>query len=175
MLTFALQDNLTLNDGPSSTANGIPQGQPPPYVSRPTRSENRPPRPMNGASGHFPSRSNEDPDRRLHTGKPQRNELDVFADPASPENGQRRPRPRRNSDSSINSRILSPDDERRRKERHRREREARHRGDGKSRPLTSSKSKKPNKQVDIIDSLDVTSMFGTGGKSNNLASRLFAS
>lgn len=158
------QDNLTLNDGPSTITNGTPQGQPPPYVRRPIRSENRPPRPMNGAPGHFPSRSNEDPNGRPRTGKPQRDELDIFADPVSPENGQRRPRPRRNSDSSINNRILSPEDERKRRERHRREREARHRGDGKSRPPTSSRSKKPNKQLDIIDSLDVTSIFGTGSK-----------
>jgi len=71
---------------------------------------------------------------------------------------------RRNSESSVNGRILSPEDERKRKDRHRREREARHR-DGKARPPTSSRSKKPNKQVDIIDSLDVTSIFGTGGES----------
>lgn len=69
---------------------------------------------------------------------------------------------RRNSDSSINSRIMNPEEERKRRERHRREREARH--NGKSRPPTSSRSKKPNKQVDIIDSLDVTSIFGTGGE-----------
>ena len=58
---------------------------------------------------------------------------------------------------------MSPEDERKRRERHRREREARHR-DGKGRPSTSSRSKKPNKQLDIIDSLDVTSIFGTGGE-----------
>ena len=157
------QDNLTLNEASSNSANGPPQGQPPPYASRPIRSENRPPRPYHAATGHFPSRSNDDPNGRPRTGKPQRNELDIFADPASPENGQRRLRPRRNSDSSINSRLMSPEDERRRKERYRREREARHRGDGRNRPPTSSKSKKPNKQLDIIDSLDVTSIFGTGG------------
>jgi len=72
---------------------------------------------------------------------------------------------RRNSDSSINSRIMSPEDERKRRERHRREREARHR-DGRGRPPPSSRPKKPNKQVDIIDSLDVTSIFGTGGESS---------
>lgn len=52
--------------------------------------------------------------------------------------------------------VLDPEDERRRRERRRREREARHR-DGKSRS-----SKKTNYQLDIIDKLDVTSIYGTG-------------
>lgn len=66
---------------------------------------------------------------------------------------------------------MSPEDERKRRERHRREREARHKGDGKSRPPTSARSKKPNKQLDIIDSLDVTSIFGTGGQCSKMKSR----
>ncbi|KAL2867285.1 Pal1 family protein [Aspergillus lucknowensis] len=51
--------------------------------------------------------------------------------------------------------LLDDDDERRRRERRRREREARHK-DGKSR------SRKPGYQLDIIDKLDVTSIYGTG-------------
>lgn len=160
------QDNLTLNDN-------TPQGQPPPYTNRPPRaetipmrSENLPPRTRNGLSGHLPSRSQEEGHLRPRTGtKPRGKELDIFADPPSPEQQKTR-RMRRNSDSSIASRIMSPEDEKKRKERHRREREARHRErDGKGRHApTSSKSKKSNKQLDIIDSLDVTSIFGTGGQ-----------
>ncbi len=164
------QDNLALNDGPSDN-RAPPQGMPPPYSSRPPRaetmplrSENLPPRTRNGITGHQPSRSQEESNQRPRTGaKPRGPELDIFADPPSPEQQRNRARMRRNSDSSINSRIASPEDERKRRERHRREREARHR-DGKGRPPTSSRSKKPNKKLDIIDSLDVTSIFGTGGK-----------
>lgn len=53
--------------------------------------------------------------------------------------------------------LLDSEDERRRKERRRREREARHR-DGRSR------SKRPHYQLDIIDKLDVTSIYGTGSE-----------
>lgn len=163
-----VQDNLTLND--TRSANGVPpQGLPPPYTTRPPRSEtmplrseNLPPKPRNGLSGHLPSRSQEESNQRPRTGaKPRGPELDVFADPPSPEQARSRARMRRNSDSSINSRVMNPEEERKRRERHRREREARHR-DGKGRPPTSSRSKKPNKQLDIIDSLDVTSIYGTG-------------
>lgn len=52
---------------------------------------------------------------------------------------------------------LDPEDEKRRRERRHREREARHR-DGKSR----SSKKTPSHRLDIIDKLDVTSIYGTG-------------
>ena len=58
--------------------------------------------------------------------------------------------------------LLDPEDERRRRERRRREREARHR-DGKPRS-----SKKANYQLDIIDKLDVTSIYGTGSEWHHL-------
>ena len=80
--------------------------------------------------------------------------LDIFADPPDP--AKQRHRLRRNSDSSIASRLLSPEEEQKRREK----REARHR-ERKDRPPGSSKSKKP-KRLDIIDSLDVTSIYGTG-------------
>lgn len=54
---------------------------------------------------------------------------------------------------------LDPEDEKRRRERRHREREARHR-DGKSR----SSKKTPSHRLDIIDKLDVTSIYGTGCK-----------
>ncbi len=153
LLTFC-KDNLRLGDGPSS--NGKRQDMPPPYSDRPTRTENVPPKPTAGLTGHHPSRSQE----QRHGGKPRGGapELDIFADPPEP---ARRSRMRRNSDSSIASKILSPEDERRRRERRHREREARHKDD-KNRPPTSSKSKKPNRRLDVIDSLDVTSIYGTG-------------
>lgn len=163
------KDNLTLQDNPP------PQGMPPPYNNHIQRGDtmplqstgNLPPKTRNDLSGHHASRSQEDGHHRPRTAaKPRGHELDIFADPPTPEQQKlRAPRMRRNSDSSINSRTTGPEDERRRRERHRREREARHR-DGKGRPTGSSRPKKPNKQVDIIDSLDVTSIFGTGGESD---------
>lgn len=56
------------------------------------------------------------------------------------------------------SKLFDDDDEKRRRERRHREREARHR-DGKPR------SSRRNRQLDIIDKLDVTSIYGTGSKS----------
>ena len=55
--------------------------------------------------------------------------------------------------------LIDDDDERRRRERRRREREreGRHK-DGKS------SSRRGNYQLDIIDKLDVTSIYGTGSK-----------
>ena len=53
--------------------------------------------------------------------------------------------------------MPSPDEERRRKDRYKREREARHR-DAK----TKSRSKKPSQRLDIIDNLDLTSIYGKG-------------
>ena len=53
---------------------------------------------------------------------------------------------------------MSPEEERRRRERHRREREARHKnGSGRD-----GRSKKPVRNLDLIDSLDVTSIYGKG-------------
>lgn len=94
--------------------------------------------------------------------------LDVFADPPSlskaPSNSGTRDkpvrRPRRNSESSVMdraSKLLDDDDDRRRRERRHRDREGRHR-DGKHR------SSRKNRQLDIIDKLDVTSIYGTGSE-----------
>lgn len=67
---------------------------------------------------------------------------------------------RRNSDSSVVSRssrkLLDPEEEKKRSERRRRER--RHR----EREAKDGKSKKPDRKLDIIDKLDVTSIYGTG-------------
>ena len=103
------------------------------------------------------------PQRPSNGTKPSgRNEtLDIFADPPT-----RRPpgtRPRRNSDGSIvEKKSLSPEEEAKRRERRHREREHRHK-DSKGRPVPS-KGKTLSRRLDVIDKLDVTSIFGTGGE-----------
>jgi hypothetical protein len=171
-LTLALQDNLTLNDRPASSNNGMrppppPRSNtdggkaPPPYSAlSSSRGENVPPRPP---PGHRPSRSQEEAMRARRkesgptSGKPRpTGELDIFADPSetSPRKSDPR-RARRNSDSSVvsrNSKLLDPEEEKKRQERRRRERRHRERREGK----------KPDRKLDIIDKLDVTSIYGTG-------------
>lgn len=134
----------------------------PPPGTRPQRLENVPPRVQRPPGPpHRPSRSEEE-QRRLRLGQKPRGPphgLDVFADPPEP----RRHRLRRNSDSSIVTKTLGTEEDQRRREMRRRERDARR--DGRPRPHpTSSRSKKPNQRLDIIDSLDVTSIYGTGRK-----------
>lgn len=58
---------------------------------------------------------------------------------------------------------VDTEEERKRRERRRREREARGK-EGKDGKPRSSSSKKNNYQLDIIDKLDVTSIYGTGSK-----------
>ncbi|CAG7942957.1 unnamed protein product [Penicillium salamii] len=90
--------------------------------------------------------------------------LDIFADPPSKSASSRAPprRPRRNSESSVMDRgstLLDVDDsEKRRRERRNREREGRSKDpkDGKSR------SGRKDRRLDVIDKLDVTSIYGTG-------------
>ena len=139
---------------------------PPRSTNRMPRTENLPPL-MNGRPGHRLTRSQEE-EQRMRTGGKLRGPaptLDIFADP--PEAGKPpERRPRRNSDSSIadrNGKPMDPEEERRRRERRHRERDARHR-DNKSKPIPSSasKSKKPSHRLDVIDKLDVTSIYGTG-------------
>lgn len=97
-------------------------------------------------------------------------ELDIFADPkTSPRKSESR-RPRRNSDSSVMERssgkLLDADDEKKR-ERRRRERERRHR-ERDSKDGKDSKGKKPgDRKLDVIDKLDVTSIYGTGCRSTS--------
>jgi len=150
-----MQDNLTLNDGPQS---GVikDKAPPPPYTDRATRPENI--RPKNGLSVHHPSRS-QDEQKRSRNGARPRDPNDIFADPPTPER-RRGTRLRRNSESSIASKTVGPEDERRRRERHRRERDAKHK-DGKG-GRSTSKPKKPHRALDVIDSLDVSSIYGTG-------------
>lgn len=142
---------------PPPRANTVDK-MPPPYtsVAGSSRGENVPPP---GASRHKPSRSTEEALRaRKPKPRPAAGELDIFADPS--ESSSSRRRVRRNSDSSVVSRssrkLLDPEEEKKRAERRRRER--RHR----ERDAKDGKSKKPDRKLDIIDKLDVTSIYGTG-------------
>ena len=135
---------------------------PPPYSAATGRSENVPPR---RPPSHRPSRSQEEALRARKPGasssRPKPTEvLDIFADPTetSPQKSDTR-RARRNSDSSAlerNGKLLDPEEEKKRHERKRRERRHRER-EGKD-----GKSRKPDRKLDIIDKLDVTSIYGTG-------------
>ncbi|KAH8597921.1 Pal1 cell morphology protein-domain-containing protein [Bisporella sp. PMI_857] len=163
-LTQAIQDNLTLDDKPKPSGGMRP---PPPQrsntgnapfgsASGSSRRENIPPR-RPPPPGHRPSRSQEEAmrARRVATGLNNRiakpsGELDIFADPP-----QQKQRQRRNSESSVKDRPLDAEEEKKRQERRRRER--RHREHSKD-----SRSKRADRKLDIIDKLDVTSIYGTG-------------
>lgn len=147
-----LFDNLTLEDKPAPSRLG------PPIRSNTDKSENIRPR---GPPGHRPTRSQEEAMRARkaaggHRPRPEKKEeLDIFADPSdSPKRSDPSRRPRRNSDSSIaDAKKLDPEEEKKRQERRRREREKRH--------AERAKGKRP-KNLDVIDKLDVTSIYGTG-------------
>ena len=132
------------------------------------RTENLPPH-VNGRAGHRTTRSQEEEQRRRNGAKARANDnvLDIFADPVEPTKPHER-RPRRNSESSVaerNGKVLDPEEERRRRERRHRDREIRHRErDSKGRPIPSAgpRGKKPSHRLDVIDKLDVTSIYGTG-------------
>lgn len=102
--------------------------------------------------------------RRLAGGQakppPPSAELDIFADPTEP-TSSRRPdgrRMRRNSDSSVVDRkSLDPEEEKKKQEKRRQERKERREREGRD-----PKTGKPNRKLDIIDKLDVTSIYGTG-------------
>ena len=156
------QNNLALDNRPVNNSTSI--ADPAAYAQRPARPENVPPAKRFGPSSHQVSRSQEMEQQRLRNGgKPRGPQaLDIFADPADT---SKTLRPRRNSESSLvdKSGKMSSDDEKRRRERRRRDRETRHR-DGRPRAHGSSTTKKPSRKLDIIDQLDVTSIYGTGCK-----------
>ncbi|KHJ34822.1 putative pal1 cell morphology protein [Erysiphe necator] len=139
-----------------------------PRYSRPSQQrENLPPL---AAPGHRLRRSNEEVSQTRQknmagsfSGKNSTSkESDVFADPtSSSRTSSRKPterRPRRNSESSIaeRSKPLDLEEEKKRQERRRREKKQRDHGEN------SSRSRKPNRKLDVIDKLDVTSIYGTG-------------
>lgn len=162
MLTIELQDALTLDEKPkpklSSGRMGPPQRS---NTGGSARPENVPPR--SGSTAHRPSRSQEEAMRaRKAAGSssrrgPSGGELNIFADPSDSPKKAESSRRRRNSDSSA-MKVPETDEERRRR---RREREKRHRD---REAAKDPKTKKPPKHLDIIDKLDVTSIYGTGRK-----------
>jgi len=91
---------------------------------------------------------------------PSQQELDIFADPVDSSTARRldgNRRVRRNSESSVADRKpLDPEEEKKRQERRRRERRERREREGKD------PKRKPDRKLDIIDKLDVTSIYGTG-------------
>lgn len=98
--------------------------------------------------GHKPSMSEEE--QRKQQFRP-RAELDIFADPVDAKRDRER-RPRRNSESSVRDKTRSVEEEERRR-RERKNRESKR---------VAGKPAKPNKKLDIIDKLDVTSIYGMG-------------
>lgn len=169
MSTNLSQENLSLKPTPAAPA----PAQVPAPARSPELNGTRPP--PNSAPRVRPDRGDR-PDRMRSarerpSGGPAESRsndpFDIFADPPSlskaatvgPRDKNPR-RPRRNSESSVMdraSKLFDDDDEKRRRERRHREREGRHR-DGKHR------SSRKNRQLDIIDKLDVTSIYGTGSK-----------
>jgi hypothetical protein len=96
-------------------------------------------------------------------GKPRPSaELDIFADPVDA-SSSRKPegrRMRRNSESSVADRSGKPldsEEEKKKQEARRRERRERREREGRD-----PKTGKPSRKLDIIDKLDVTSIYGTG-------------
>lgn len=161
-----LQNNLSLEDNPAST--NTRQAMPPPSTYLNYRPENVPP-PVNlgpGLGAHRPSRSQDEEQQKLRNGTRNRaplQGLDIFADPPEvAKNGEGR-RPRRNSDSSVvSSKPLDTEEEQSRKERRHKDRDARRDGKGRPHASSSAKPKKSNQRLDVIDKLDVTSIYGTG-------------
>lgn len=129
------------------------------HRSRPPRQDRPSQRPTDGR----PPTSRERPER---SDRRQKEQLDIFADPpggsktannaAPPRDKSQRRSQRRNSESSVVDRkVMDAEGEKARRER--RAKDERHK-DGRTR------SKKPNQRLDIIDKLDVTSIYGTGSK-----------
>ncbi|KAJ5793457.1 hypothetical protein N7457_000056 [Penicillium paradoxum] len=148
------RNNMSSNTRDLFEALSLKPTPPPPATSdthhRTSSTRNRPPR-------ERPER----PPGRSATSK-EKDPLDIFADPPtipSTSKGKSPRRPRRNSESSVmdrGSKLLDvDDDEKRRRERRNREREGRSK-DGKSR------SGRKDRRLDVIDKLDVTSIYGTG-------------
>ena len=163
------QNNLALGDNPASNDTSQPEIPGPPH--RPRRPENVPPAKKFGPSLHQASRSHEEEQRRLrHGGKPQNPEtIDIFADPP---NTSRFRRPRRNSDSSLVDKGPELTDEERRArwkrltDKEQRQRLEAYRAGVPPPAIGAAKVLKPSKRLDIIDQLDVTSIYGTGCKWN---------
>lgn len=136
-----------------------PKSQSPERVSRPTtgyangKLENVPTRPFRSPPlGHRPMASEEERHRQAASGR-RGTEMDIFADPADAASIRERTTNRRNSESSVRDRPNSlVDSDEGKKYRDRKSRDPR---TGKYRP---------SKKMDVIDKLDVTSIYGAGRK-----------
>ena len=156
---------MSILDKPATNGTRHSRALPSRPTNRGYQLENLPPQ-VNGKAGHRITRS-EDPER-LQRGGNARNTsevLDIFADPTeTPKSHDRRPR--HNSESSVtdrNGKPLEPEGERRRRERRRREvRQGARDSSGRPIPSAGPKGKKPSHRLDVIDKLDVTSIYGTG-------------
>ncbi|ROW10616.1 hypothetical protein VMCG_01996 [Cytospora schulzeri] len=146
---------LTIGDSDKKKA---PPARPPP-MNRPG-GENMPPPGRRGPPPpHRPSRSQEEALRA-------RRQRPNGDGPGSPPRRPIPPRPRRNSDSSLAERPLT-DEEKKARERRRRERDDRKRREGGGREGgregRDSKGKpRSHRDMDLIDKLDATSIYGTG-------------
>ncbi|ROV91634.1 hypothetical protein VSDG_07928 [Cytospora chrysosperma] len=141
---------LTIGDGDGEKKKA-PPARPPP-MNRPG-GENQPPTGRRGPPPpHRPSRSQEEALRA-------RRQRPNGDGPTSPPRRAVPPRPRRNSDSSVAERPLT-DEEKKARERRRRDRDDRKRREGGGR---DSKGKpRVHRDMDVIDKLDATSIYGTG-------------
>lgn len=115
----------------------------PPPNGLPMRPFPRPPGPQ-----HRPSDSAEERQRRQRMP----GDLDIFADSAASGNDGK---PRRNSESSIRDKARPPTTEEERRRRERRNRESK-------KEVARPGKNAANRKLDIIDKLDVTSIYGTG-------------
>ena len=124
------------------------------------RPENMPPRSGHmPAPTHRPSASEEDRKRQERAARPA-GELDIFADPPETKPLRER-RARRNSESSVRDKpgkIGETDEDKKRRERR------------AAREKRSGKPKKDGRRLDLIDKLDVTSIYGTGCKYDTIQS-----
>ncbi|RMZ88006.1 hypothetical protein DV736_g4762, partial [Chaetothyriales sp. CBS 134916] len=141
--TTGLLSDLTLN-GKTSSPERRPGAS---KVSSGLRGENHPPAFRGQSPGYRRAPSDEERRRRDPKLRVQKAELDIFADPPAEKR-----QARRNSESSLRDKAssLDPEDEKKRRER-------RHR-DYKNGRLP----RKASKKLDIIDRLDVTSIYGAG-------------
>ncbi|SZF00082.1 unnamed protein product [Blumeria hordei] len=150
----AIFDNLSLNDAPTSKARRMPSPE------NQGKSNRLPPQ----SSRHRLTKSNEEAIRAQKSADnptiklPSKGELNVFADPPPVSQKPTERRPNRSSDlkSNHSEKQLTPEDEKKRMERRRREKKH------KERDSKDPRSKKPNHKLDVIDKLDVTSIYGTG-------------
>ena len=148
MLTL-VQSDLNLN----GTTRSPERRTGPPTTNGGPRRENIPPRPYGrGPPGHRPAPSEEERRRRDANMRAQKGELDIFADPVGTNGLKEQRRPRRNSESSVKDKASGLDPEEEKKRRERKYRESKY----------SKGAKKPSKRLDIIDKLDVTSIYGMG-------------